>query len=110
MSGDALTLAVQAATLVSSVAAFVSIWIAIRVYRRQMNAQLFVAYTQRYEEIISGFPAEARRCLLGSAPELLQRSEALTLAVLRYLNLCSEEFYLFQTGHLHGDLWRIWED
>lgn len=110
MNSDTLSQTVQLATLASSFAAIASIWIALRVYRRQMNAQLFVAYTQRYEEIMSAFPADARTCRLGASAELPPRSEALTLAVLRYLNLCSEEYYLYRTGHLTRTLWRIWED
>jgi hypothetical protein len=29
--------------------------------------------------------------------------------VLRYLNLSSEEYYLFKRGYLRADVWRIWE-
>ena len=110
MATDSLALAVQAATLLSSITAVASIWIAVRVYRRQMNAQLFVAYTQRYEEIMSSFPPDARKCRVANGTELPRQSEALTLAVLRYLNLSSEEFYLYRTGHITRRLWRIWED
>jgi hypothetical protein len=30
-------------------------------------------------------------------------------AVLRYLNLCSEEFYLCRCGYLAREVWDIWE-
>lgn len=110
MSSSSLAFLVQLATLLSSVAALASILIAVRVYRRQMNAQLFMAYTRRYEEVMSTFPSEARSCRLGLATDLPPRSDGLTLAVLRYLNLCSEEYYLCRTGHLSRAIWRIWED
>jgi hypothetical protein len=29
--------------------------------------------------------------------------------VLKYLNLCSEEYYLTRHGYLSESLWRIWE-
>ena len=34
----------------------------------------------------------------------------LSLCVLRYLNLSSEEFYLRKSGYLDKQLWAIWED
>jgi hypothetical protein len=33
----------------------------------------------------------------------------LTLCVLRYLNLSSEEFYLYRRGYLRREVWDIWE-
>jgi hypothetical protein len=110
VNSETLSLTAQVATLGSSLAAILSLWIALLVYRRQMNAQLFVSFTQRYEEIMSGFPPEARKCRLGESAVLPPRSDALSLAVLRYLNLCSEEYYLYRTGHLTRALWGIWED
>ncbi len=29
--------------------------------------------------------------------------------MLRYLNLCSEEFYLYKKKYLSSHIWRIWE-
>ncbi|MFN8583089.1 MAG: hypothetical protein U0163_19200 [Gemmatimonadaceae bacterium] len=109
MNEQSLSLPVQFATLASSIAAVVSIWIAVRIYRRQMNAQLFLAFTERYENIMGSFPPEARRYRFDPVAEPPAASPELTLVVLRYLNLCSEEYYLRKTGHLDKDLWDIWE-
>ena len=100
---------VQYATLVGVLLTAGGIFLAVRVYRRQMNAQLFLAYTQRYDEIMGAFPADARglRLDLDGAPP--PESPELRLAVLRYLNLCSEEFHLHRQGFLARDIWRIWE-
>jgi hypothetical protein len=100
----------EIADVLAPLAAVASILIAVRVYRRQMNAQLFVAYTERYEQIMASFPPEARALRRKRRRDLPAQTEALTLAVLRYLNLCSEEFYLHRSGHLSTKLWRIWED
>ena len=40
---------------------------------------------------------------------LLDPSEELTLCVLKYLNLCSEEFYLDKSKYLADQVWKIWE-
>ena len=45
MSKETLALVVNLATLVSTLGALISIWIAVRIYRRQMHAQVFLTYT-----------------------------------------------------------------
>src|SRR5262249_45922430 len=74
----------------------------------QMHAQIFMKYTERYEHILEQFPenALAARFNLGSLPPV---SSQLTLCALKYLNLCSEEFYLRTQGYLPEELWGIWE-
>ena len=74
-----------------------------------MNAQMFLEYTKRYEQILSGFPDDARRTRMDSDGNLPNENEELTLAVLRYFNLCSEEFYLYKNGYLSRKVWDIWE-
>ena len=100
---------VDIGTLVSLVVAAGGLFFGIRVYRRQMNAQLFLEYTSRYELIMSSFPAEARSARLDLSGHPPEQSEDLTTAVLRYLNLCSEEFYLWKRKYLARDIWNIWE-
>lgn len=86
-----------------------SILFGVYVFRRQMNAQLFLEYTKRYEEVMRSYPADDRSTRLDSDGEPPSESAELTAAILRYLNLCSEEFYLWRRGYLSTDIWRIWE-
>lgn len=97
-------------TVLASLATVVGVIVAVQIYRRQMNAQVFLAYTQRYEDIMSSFPHEARAARLNINEALPPASAELSLCVLRYLNLCSEEYYLYRSGHLNRRLWAIWED
>ena len=76
----------------------------IYVYHRQMNAQLYLEYTRRCDQILQDFPCEVRFNLEEAAPGSVER-----LLLLRYLNLCSEEFYLWNNGYLSGRIWQIWE-
>jgi hypothetical protein len=73
-----------------------------------MNVQILMKYTERYERILDQFPHEALAARF-NANILPPESEQLTLSVLKYLNLCSEEFYLTKHGYLSASLWRIWE-
>jgi hypothetical protein len=86
-----------------------SILIGVYVFRRQMNAQLFLEYTKRYDEVMRSYPSDLRSARLHSGGEPPPESTELTAAVLGYLNLCSEEFYLWKRGYLSTDIWRIWE-
>ncbi|MGH7256480.1 MAG: hypothetical protein ACREI3_11960 [Nitrospirales bacterium] len=77
--------------------------------RRQTNAQVFMEYSRRYEQIMSTFPQESRTTRFRFEGEPPQESDALSFAVLRYLNLCSEEYYLWKRNYLATEIWRIWE-
>lgn len=110
MSREVLSLTLQIATLLASVATVASLFVALRVYRRQMNTQVFLAYTERYECIMNALSHEARHARRDSSAVLPPESEELTLCVLRYLNLSSEEYYLCKNGYLDKGLWAIWAD
>ena len=54
-----LQLILQAATLVSLIIGFASLINTINNYRREMNAQILMKYTERYEHILEQFPSDA---------------------------------------------------
>jgi hypothetical protein len=96
-------------TLLLAVFTGAGIVVAIRVYRRQCNVQVFLEYTKRYAEIMNMFPVEGRKARLDVFGEAPPQNDELSLAVLRYLNLCSEEFHLCKKRYLSKDVWKIWE-
>ncbi len=65
-------------------------------------------YCERYEHILEQFPEDALTARF-DAKALPPQSPQLRLCVLKYLNLCSEEFYLKTHGHLSKSVWNIWE-
>jgi hypothetical protein len=79
-------------------------------YRRQCNVQVFLEYTKRYADVMNMFPSDGRSARIDLFKEPPPEIEELTLAVMRYLNLCSEEFYLWKNKYLSNGVWRIWED
>ena len=98
----------QAATPISMIVGFLTLINTINNYRRQMNTQIFMKYTDRYERILEQFPQDALAARF-DARVLPPQSPQLRLCVLKYLNLCSEEYYLTRHGYLAESLWRIWE-
>ena len=95
------------ATLIASLFGLAGVIVAIwtiqknsDLHRRQMNAEVFIKYAERYEQIMSCFPEDAFRARFSMSEELPPSSPQLTLAVLRYLNLSSEEFIFGRTSML----------
>src|SRR5205085_11922367 len=58
---------------------------------------------------ISSLPVDAWAARFELDTALPAPSKELTLCVLRYLNLSSEEFYLYRGGYLRRDVWVMWE-
>jgi hypothetical protein len=103
-----LQLWLQTATLVTVIVGFLGLITTINNYRRQATMQVLMKYTERYERILDQFPQDALEARF-DAKILPPQSPQLTLCVLKYLNLCSEEYYLRTHGYLAESVWRIWE-
>lgn len=103
-----LDLVLRFATPAGVIGGFVSLIYTINNVRRQINVQILMKYTERYEHILGEFPRDA---LLGrfDSQTLPPENAELTLCVLKYLNLCSEEYYLWKHKYLAKDVWAIWE-
>jgi hypothetical protein len=97
-------------TLVSIAIGIFAFFRGILTYNKQMNAQVFLQYAKRYDEIMNSFPKNATLARINSGKALPRPSGELTICVLRYLNLCSEEFHLYDTKYLSKKVWDIWAD
>ena len=78
-------------------------------FKGQMNAQLFLEFTKRFDEIMEKFPEDTWSKRFNIEGYLPEPSEELTNNVLRYLNLCGEEYYLYKEKMLAESVWKIWE-
>lgn len=101
-------LALQLSTLVSALAAVAGIIVGFVVYWRQTNAMIFLEYSKRHQEVMASFPEDAKPCLRDQREEVPPPSKELTEAVLRYLNLCFEEFFLDEKGYIAPAVWEVW--
>jgi len=101
---------VQIGTLISIIGGVVGLVIGVIIFRRQTQIQMFLEYTKRYREVMDSLPRQAISARLQSEHNPPEPTEELTLAVLKYLNLCSEEYYLWQQKYLSAKVWHIWED
>ena len=103
-----LEIAVQIATIVTLILTAAALLFGLWSFGKQMNCQVFLAYNERYEKIIRAFPPGALESRLRLGEKLPERSEELSVCILRYLNLCSEEFFLYRKGFLSKKIWAVW--
>ncbi|HXM23940.1 MAG TPA: hypothetical protein VN948_21975 [Terriglobales bacterium] len=104
-----LDLVLKFATPVGVIGGFVSLVYTINSVRRQINAQILMKYTERYEHILGEFPEDALLGRFDSHAPLPAQSAQLTICLLKYLNLCSEEYYLWKHKYLAKTVWTVWE-
>src|SRR4051812_26899107 len=83
-------------SMLSALGAVLWLYVAVVTYRGQVNAQIFLDCNERYESILSSFPKEAWQARLNIKNALPDPSIELTLCALRFLNLSSEEYYLYK--------------
>jgi hypothetical protein len=97
------------AAVVTAVGGVGFVVVMLQTYKGQMNAQVFIDCNDRYDQILAAFPRSAWEARFNLGAGLPEESIELTLCVLRYLNLSSEEFYLYRRGYLRREVWDVWE-
>jgi len=80
---------------------------AYRQYRMQTLAQMFIHFTKRYHEVRNELPNSANKIFTDvfSGEKFPEESHD---ALVSYLNLCGEEYYMFQRKLLDEHLWNTW--
>jgi len=99
----------QVATAIAVFVAIWAIWQNGQINRKQANMQVFLTYTDRFDKIMQSFPANAFQARYNLDDANLPQSKELTLAVIKYLNMTSEEYYLYRCDYLDKAVWQIWE-
>lgn len=86
----------------------IGVYAGFRSVHNQMFVQIFADYTRRYSDIIDLVPHSARTGIkladLGS-----NEQEQFIKAMRKYMNLCSEEFFLVETSRLDKGTWAMWQ-
>jgi len=98
-----------AATIITALGGVGFVVVMVQTYKGQMNAQIFTELNQRYDDIAKEFPQDAWESRFNLETVLPPASQQLTLCALRYLNLSSEEFYLYKNKYVRRNVWKIWE-
>jgi len=87
----------------------VGIGVALINQRRQLNAQMFIEFSKRFEELLRLFPTEAWLANRRSDRELPPPSKEITDCTLYCLQFVADVYHLHKAGYISNRLWSLWE-
>jgi hypothetical protein len=87
----------------------VGIWVALLNQRRQLNAQMFIEFSARFQELLRLFPTEAWLANVNPSRPMPPRSRDLTDCSLYCIQLIADVYHLNQAGYITKRLWMLWE-
>lgn len=103
---DVLVQCSQVGTLVLG---SLGVWVAMLNQRRQLNAQMFITISGRFQELLRLFPTEAWLANRSTNQPIPPRSHEITDCTLYCLQLIAEVYHLRQGRYISNKLWRAWE-
>src|SRR3984893_10268836 len=91
------------------VVASLGIFVALRNQHRQLNAQMFIEVSGRFQELLRLFPTEAWLANRNPSQPLPPRSREITDCTLYCFQLIADVYYVHQGGYISKKLWNAWE-
>jgi hypothetical protein len=85
------------------------IWIAMINQRRQLNAQMFITISGRFQELLRLFPTEAWLANRNASQPVPPRSPEVTDCTLYCLQLIADVYHLRQGRYISNNLWSAWQ-
>ena len=85
------------------------VWVAMFNQRRQLNAQMFIEVSGRFQELLRMFPTEAWLANRNSSQPLPPPSREITDCTLYCLQLIADVYHVHQGGYISNALWSAWE-
>ena len=85
------------------------IFVALRNQRRQLNAQMFIEFSNRFQQLLRTFPKEAWLANHAASLPLPPSSSELTECTLYCIHFVADVYYLHRGGYVSAKLWRLWE-
>ena len=87
----------------------VAIWVALMNRRRQLNAQMFIEISARFQELLRMFPTDAWLANLNPSRPLPPQSQEVRDCTLYCIQLVADVYHLHQAGYITKRLWVLWE-
>ena len=100
---------VQLSQVGSLVLGSLGIWVAMINQRRQLNAQMFVEMSGRFQELLRLFPTEAWLANRNPSHPLPPPSREITDCTLYCLQLIADAYRLRRGGYISKGIWTGWE-
>src|SRR5271169_6026233 len=87
----------------------VGIWVALVNQRRQLNAQMFIEFSGRFQQILRLFPTEAWLANRTPSRPLPPSTQELTDCTLYCIQFIADAYYLHKGGYISKRIWKLWE-
>lgn len=87
----------------------VGIWVALLNQRRQLNAQMFIEFSARFQELLRLFPTDAWLANLNPSRPMPPQSQDVRDCTLYCVQLVADVYHLHQAGYITKRLWLLWE-
>jgi hypothetical protein len=85
------------------------VWVAMFNQRKQLNAQMFIEVSGRFQELLRLFPTEAWLANRNPNQPLPPRTREITDCTLYCLQLVADVYHVHQSGYISKALWNAWE-
>src|SRR5580698_10565542 len=82
---------------------------ALQNQQRQLNAEMFITITGRFQELLRMFPTEAWLANRNASQPIPPRSQEITDCTLYCLQLIADVYHLRQARYISNILWNGWE-
>src|SRR5580700_619016 len=106
MASDILVQLGQVGTLVIG---SVGICVALVNQRRQLNAQMFIEFSGRFQDILRLFPTQAWLANRNPSQPMPPSSQELTDCTLYCIQFIADAYYLHKAAYISKQIWRLWE-
>jgi hypothetical protein len=106
LSRDAVVQLSQVGTLVLG---SLGVWVAMFNQRKQLNAQMFIEVSGRFQELLRLFPTEAWLANRNPGQPLPPGSREITDCTLYCFQLIADVYHVHEAGYISKKLWNAWE-
>jgi hypothetical protein len=87
----------------------IGIGVALVNQRRQLNAQMYIEFSKRFEDLLMLFPTEAWLANRRRDQELPPPSREITECTLYCIQFVADVYHLHRGGYISRRLWNLWE-
>ena len=87
----------------------VGIFVALRNQHRQLNAQMYIEFSGRFQELLRSFPTEAWLANADPSQPMPAPTKEVTECTLYALQFLADIYHLHKGGYLSANLWKLWE-
>lgn len=87
----------------------VGVCVALVNQRRQLNAQMYIEFSARFQSLLRLFPTDAWLANRSPTKPLPPSSQELTDCTLYCVQVVHDAFHLHKGGYISKRLWQLWE-